>query len=81
MNRHELFIKRLNELGMYDKDSDYDGMIGRAIEELSEVFAKQGHSGMSATVTTQLFYQLMQEYSNPFSKMWEGHDDENVDRP
>lgn len=72
MNRHELFKKRLNELGMYDEDSDYDGMIGRAVEELSDIFGRQGHSGMSAIVTIQLFYQLMHEYNDPTSKMWEG---------
>ena len=26
-NRHELFKTRLQELGMYDEDSDYNGMI------------------------------------------------------
>lgn len=71
-NRHELFRKRLDELGMFDKDSDYDGMIGEAVLELSETFANQGHSGMSATVVTQLFYQLMQEYSDADSPMWKG---------
>jgi hypothetical protein len=29
---HKFFVKRLKELGMYDKDSDYDGMIGNAVE-------------------------------------------------
>ncbi len=72
MNRHELFIKRLKELGMYDEDSDYEGMIGEAVEELSKTFGEQGHSGMSASVTLGLFNQLMTEYHNPFSKMWEG---------
>ena len=65
MNRHEFFIKRLTELGMYDADSDYNGMIGKAIEELSEVFSKQGHSGMSAEVTIGLFNQLFEEWKLP----------------
>ena len=63
--RHALFIKRLRELGMYDKDSDYDGAIGRAVEELSAVFADQGHSGMSAQVTRELFNYLMDEWEKP----------------
>ena len=54
-NRHEYFKKRLNDLGMYDQDSDYEGMIGNAIEELSEVFSNQGHSGGSASITIALF--------------------------
>lgn len=70
--RHELFKKRLIELGMFDKDSDYDGMIGEAIMELSKVFAEQGHSGMSAFITLQLFHQLMQEYNDSNSPMWKG---------
>jgi hypothetical protein len=61
--RHQFFIKRLHELGMYDKDSDYEGMLGQAVEELSATFAKQGHSGFSAVVTVGLFNQLMDEYN------------------
>lgn len=73
--RHELFKKRLTKLGMFDDDSDYDGMIGTSILELSEAFAKQGHSGMSAAITVELFSQLMQEYNDMDSPMWEGQDD------
>jgi len=61
--RHEFFKRRLSELGMYDADSDYDGMIGAAIEELSLVFSKQGHSGGSAQITIGLFNQLFNEWS------------------
>jgi hypothetical protein len=41
--QHELELA-----GLFDKDSDYGGMIGKAVMELIEVFAKQGHSGFSA---------------------------------
>jgi len=74
-NRHKLFKKRLDALGMFDNDSDYNGMIGEAIMELSEAFAKQGHSGMSAAITVELFSQLMQEYNDMDSPMWEGQAD------
>ena len=60
--RHEFFKKRLKELGLYDQDSDYGGMLGKAVEELSETFAKQGHSGYSAVITRGVFNQLMDEY-------------------
>lgn len=63
-SRHEYFVKRLKELGMYDADSDYNGMIGKAIEELSMKFAMQGHSGMSSKVTMELFNQLMKEWES-----------------
>lgn len=50
-----------NELklaGFFDKDSTYDGMIGKAVMELMEVFAKQGHSGMSAGIVASLFKRV-----------------------
>jgi len=72
--RHSLFQKRLTELGMYDEDSDYDGMIGEAVEELSETFANQGHSGMSAIITLALFNTLFEEYNTSDSVMWKGQD-------
>ena len=62
MIRHKFFQKRLQEIGLYDKDSDYEGLIGKWVEELSEVFANQGHSGMSAEITCRVFNQLMDEW-------------------
>lgn len=44
--------------GLFDKDSDYDGMLGEAVLELVEVFAKQGHSGFSASQTLQIFNEV-----------------------
>lgn len=41
--------------GLFDNDSDYDGMLGDAVLELVKVFAKQGHSGFSAHRTLELF--------------------------
>jgi len=70
MSRHEMFKKRLQEIGVYDKDSDYEGMIGEAVEQLSATFAEQRHSGFSAVVTVGLFNQLFDEYNNPESPMW-----------
>lgn len=50
--------EQLKKAGLYDKDSDYDGMLGEATLELITVFANQGHSGMSAEMTIQLFERL-----------------------
>lgn len=41
--------------GLFDKDSDYDGMLGDAVLQLVKVFAKQGHSGFSAGQTLAIF--------------------------
>lgn len=47
--------EELKLAGLFDKDSDYDGMLGDAVLELVKVFAKQVHSGFSAHQTLQLF--------------------------
>lgn len=47
--------KELKMAGLFDKDSDYDGMLGEAVLELVKVFAKQGHSGFSANWTLDVF--------------------------
>ena len=44
--------------GLFDEDSDYNGDIGKAALELIEVFAKQGHSGMSAPYVASIFNKL-----------------------
>lgn len=50
--------RELTKAGLFDKNSDYDGMLGDAALELITTFANQGHSGMSAEMTTQLFERL-----------------------
>ncbi len=51
--------KRELELsGLFSKDSDYDGMVGEAVMELIKVFSKQGHSGCSANMVSNLFNKL-----------------------
>lgn len=61
-NRHEFFVRRAHEIGVCDEDSDYKGMIGKSVEELSATFAEQGHSECSAYLTMQLFNQLTHEW-------------------
>lgn len=48
----------LKKAGLFDKDSDYDGELGKGVLELITVFAGQGHSGMSAEMAVQLFERL-----------------------
>lgn len=45
--------------GLFDEDSDYGGMIGTAVMEIMEVFSKQGHSGFSASMVTDIVNRLM----------------------
>ena len=53
--------KELILAGLFDKDSDYEGMLGEAVQELLDVFHKQGHSGFSAQRTAYLFYTLIKD--------------------
>ena len=48
----------LEEAGLFDKDSDYGGMLGEAVLELIDVFARQGHSGFSAGIVSDIFNKL-----------------------
>lgn len=49
----------LTRAGLFDKDSDYNGMLGEAALEIIEMFDNQGHSGMSASLVTQIVEKLM----------------------
>jgi hypothetical protein len=44
--------------GLFDKDSDYDGMLGEAVLKLVKEFSKQGHSGFSAHQTLRIFNEV-----------------------
>jgi len=48
----------LERAGLFDKDSDYGGMLGKAVMELVETFEKQGHSGFSASTVLQIFQRV-----------------------
>ena len=63
----EQAIKTIKEVGLCDKDSDYEGLIGKSVIQLLKVFKKQGHSGMSAEHTAHIF-SLLVKYSGFLSK-------------
>lgn len=45
--------------GLFDENGDfYGGETGKAVMELIEIFSKQGHSGMSASIVADLFKKL-----------------------
>ena len=68
--------KELAEAGLFDIDSDYDGMLGEAVLELIQKFSEQGHSGMSASMTISLFEKLAR--FKPLTPLT-GEDDEWID--
>lgn len=60
MNLVEYAENELRLAGMYDEDSNYNGMIAKAVVEIVAVFAKQGHSGGSASVVIPVLNKLLQ---------------------
>jgi len=49
----------LERAGLFDKDSDYNGMVGQAVMDLIDEFSKQGHSGFSAGLVSTIFDKLV----------------------
>lgn len=70
MNYRQFAKKWIEKSGLSDPDSDYNGELGRAVMELVEVFSKQGHSGMSAQLTTYAFDKLNRDYNDPKNELW-----------
>lgn len=50
--------RELQAAGLFNEDSDYDGMLAEAVMELVEAFAEQGHSGFSAKQTIKIFAKV-----------------------
>ena len=68
------------ELAGWSKDGgDYDGMLYKSVIELVETFSKQGHSGYSAAITTDVLNKLLKyEPLTPLTyedENWIKHDD------
>lgn len=48
----------LTRAGLFSEGSDYDGMLGDAVMRLVNVFADEGHSGMSASMAVSIFKRV-----------------------
>ena len=57
MSLVEFAEKELRLAGMFDDDV-YEGMLANAVMDLIRVFSDQGHSGMSAEFTMQMFERV-----------------------
>jgi hypothetical protein len=44
--------------GLYDKDSDYGGMIAEAVMRLVKIHASEGHSGCSHSLALEVFNRV-----------------------
>jgi hypothetical protein len=59
MSLTDYATQELTLAGLFNKDGDYDGMLGTAALDIVKLFASQGHSGMSASIVTDLVGRLM----------------------
>jgi hypothetical protein len=51
-------IRNLELAGLFDKDSDYGGMLGEAVKRLLETHGKERHSGFSHDLAIDLFARV-----------------------
>ncbi len=58
MSLVEYAKSELKLAGLFDKDSDYGGMLGDAVLKMVEQFADEGHSGMSAAMALAIFRKV-----------------------
>ena len=76
MSMADFAREELTRAGLFDKDSDYGGMLGEAVMKMIEQFAEEGHSGFSAGMAISAFQRLAKfEPLTPLT----GDDDEWVD--
>ena len=47
--------EEIQRAGLFDEDSDYEGMLGRELMKMVETFSAARHSGFSASLTVHLF--------------------------
>lgn len=73
--------KELKLVGLDKKDSDYGGLLYKAVLDLIKLFAKQGHSGYSAGMVRQLFNKLANfETLSPISDRKEDWENVSISR-
>lgn len=55
--------KNLEMAGLFDKDSDYGGMLGLAVMRLVQTHCGEGHSGMSHEMALHLFNKVIRGHA------------------
>lgn len=48
----------IERAGLFDQDSDYEGMLGTEVMRMVETFSAAGHSGFSAQLAASIFARL-----------------------
>lgn len=71
MQLEEFAQKYLEHVGATkEKDDLYHGLVGESVLELIRLFANQGHSGMSASITASFFITILEAWQDPNHKFW-----------
>lgn len=55
--------ENLRMAGLFDKDSDYNGMLGEAVMKLVNTHLDEGHSGMSHEYVLMLFNRVIKGHA------------------
>lgn len=50
--------EEMRRAGLFDKDSDYGGMVAEAVMKMVKCLADEGHSGMSHDLTMEVFNRV-----------------------
>lgn len=59
MSNLELHAKKEMEIaGLFDKDSDYGGLLAEAVMKMIKIFADEGHSGFSGGMAINIFEKV-----------------------
>lgn len=59
-NLEQYAEKEMRLAGLYGKDSDYNGMIPRAVMAMVKAHSAQGHSGGSHEITMAIFNKVIE---------------------
>lgn len=63
MSGREKARKNLEMAGLFDKDSDYGGMIGEAVMKLVNTHFDEGHSGISHEYVLMVFNKVVRGHA------------------
>ena len=55
--------RNLELAGLFKEDSDYGGMLGKAVMKLVETHLDEGHSGMSHEITLAVFNKVIKNHA------------------
>lgn len=70
MSIREEAKRNLELAGLFDKDSDYGGMIGDAVMKLVNCHLDEGHSGFSHELTLHIFNKVIKGHALT-AKYWD----------